>query len=66
MLNNTVNGGESWMHHYQPKSKHTSTQWKLPISTPIKKFKVMPSAGKVMVTTFWILRSTVSLFSEAW
>jgi hypothetical protein len=52
MLNKTVTGDESLLDHYQPKSHHASMQWKYPSSTShsTKKFKVMPSAGKVMLT----------------
>jgi histone-lysine N-methyltransferase SETMAR len=55
MLNRVVTRNESWVHHYQPKSKPASMQWKQPSSPSTKKFKVMsmPSAGKVMLTEFW-------------
>jgi hypothetical protein len=53
MLNRIVIGDESWVHHYQPKSEHVSMQWKHPSSPSTKKFKVTPSAGKVMLTVFW-------------
>jgi hypothetical protein len=52
MLNRIVTGDESWVHHYQPKSKHASVEWKHPSSPSARKFKVMPSAGKVMLTVF--------------
>jgi hypothetical protein len=54
MLNRIVTGNESWMRHYQPKSKRASMQWELPISLSTIKFKVicMPSAEKVMLTMF--------------
>jgi hypothetical protein len=50
----TVTGDKSWVHHYQPESKRASMQWKHP-SSPSKKnskFKVTPSAEKVMLTVF--------------
>jgi histone-lysine N-methyltransferase SETMAR len=53
MLSRIVTGDKSWVHHYQPKSKSASMQWKLPSSPSTKKFNVMPSAGKVMVIVFW-------------
>jgi hypothetical protein len=55
MLNRTVTGDESWVHHYQPESKRTSVQWKHPSSHPTKQFKVTstPSAGNVMLIVFW-------------
>jgi hypothetical protein len=42
------------VHRYQPQSKCASVQWKHPSSPSTKKFKVlnMPSAGKIMLTTF--------------
>jgi hypothetical protein len=53
MLNRIVTGDKSWVHHYQPESKHASIQLKHPRSPSTKKFKVTSSsaAGKVMV--FW-------------
>jgi hypothetical protein len=56
MLNMIVTGDESWVHHYQPESKHASVQWKHPSSPSTKKFKVTPSTGKVMLTVFGIPR----------
>jgi hypothetical protein len=65
MLNRIVMGDKSWMQHYQAESKHPSTQWKHPSSPSTKKFKVMPSAGKVMLTAFLgFSGSTVRPFSE--
>jgi histone-lysine N-methyltransferase SETMAR len=53
MLNRIITGDESWVHHYQPESKRASMQWKHPSSPCVQKFKVTPSAGKVMLTVFW-------------
>jgi histone-lysine N-methyltransferase SETMAR len=50
MLNRTVTGEDSWVHHYQPKSKCASMQWKHSCSPSTKKFEVMLSAGRVMLT----------------
>jgi hypothetical protein len=50
MLNRYVTGDESWVHHYQPETKHTSMQWEHPSSPSAKKFKVRPSAGKVVLS----------------
>jgi hypothetical protein len=53
MLNRNVTGDESWVHHYQPESKRGSIQWKHPSSPrSIKRFKVLPPAGKIMLTVF--------------
>jgi hypothetical protein len=53
MLNRTVTGDKSLVHHCQPKSMRASMQWKHPSSPSTKKLKVMPSAGKVTLTMFW-------------
>jgi hypothetical protein len=53
MFNRIVTRNELWVLHYQPESKRASVQWKRPSSPSTKKFKVMPSAGKVMLTIFW-------------
>jgi hypothetical protein len=53
MLNRVVTGDKSCVHHHQPKSKCSSMKWKHPISPSTIKFKVMPSAGKVMLPVFW-------------
>jgi hypothetical protein len=53
MLNRIVTGDELWVHHDQLESKHASMQWNHPSSPSAKKFKVMPSAGKVMLSIFW-------------
>ena len=44
---------ETWIHHYEPKSKRQSMQWKHPSSPVAKKFKMQLSAGKLMLTVFW-------------
>ena len=44
---------ETWVHHYEPESKWQSMQWKHPSSPVAKKFKMQPSAGKLMLTVFW-------------
>jgi len=52
-LQQIVTGDETWLHHYKPKSKRQSFQWKHPSSPVAKKFKMQPSAGKLMLTVFW-------------
>ena len=45
---------ETWVHHFDPESKKQSMQWKHPDSPPpLKKFKRVSSAGKVMDSIFW-------------
>jgi hypothetical protein len=59
MLNRIVTGVESRVHHYQPKSKRASIQWKCPGSIPAKRYKVTPSAGYVMLAVFWDLQEVL-------
>ena len=59
MLSWIVTGDESWVHHYKPETKRASMQWKHPTSPAHKKFKVTPSAGKVMLTVFWVCRGVL-------
>ena len=44
---------ETWIHHWDPETKQESMQWKHPCSSPLKKFKTQPSAGKALATVFW-------------
>ena len=44
---------ETWVHHYDPETKIQSMQWKHKGSPTLKKFKVLPSAGKVLLSVFW-------------
>jgi len=52
-LQQIVTGDETWIHHYEPESKRKNTQWQHPLSPVAKKFKMQPSAGKLMLTVFW-------------
>lgn len=52
-MNCIVTGDESWAHHYEPETKRQSMQWHHIGSPSPKKFKLAPSAGKVMITVFW-------------
>ena len=44
---------ETWVHHYQPETKEQSKHWKHTSCPPLKKAKVVRSAGKVMASVFW-------------
>jgi [histone H3]-lysine36 N-dimethyltransferase SETMAR len=44
---------ETWVHHYDPESKRQSMEWRHQGSPPPKKFRVIPSAGKILSTVFW-------------
>ena len=48
-----VTGDETWIHHYDPETKQQSMEWRHKNSPPPVKFKVQPSAGKIMSTIFW-------------
>lgn len=53
LLTRIVTGDETWVHHYDPESKQESMQWRRKGDKPPVKFKVTPSAGKIMATIFW-------------
>jgi len=55
-LSRIITCDETWVHHYTPESKRSSMQWKHLSSPSPKKFKVQPSAGKVMACVFGTLR----------
>lgn len=48
-----VTGDETFIHHYDPESKWESKEWRHRGSPPPIKFRVQPSAGKIMATIFW-------------
>lgn len=52
-LHRIVTGDESWAHHYDPEMKRQSMEYRHKGSPQPKKFKALPSAGKVMITVFW-------------
>jgi hypothetical protein len=50
---NIVTGDESWIHHFDPEEKRLSMEYRHTSSPRPKKFKTMPSAGKILLTVFW-------------
>ena len=62
-----ITGDETWIHHYDPKSKQHSMQWKPANSPSRQKCKVQASAGKIF---FWdaegILILTLCLTSDSY
>ena len=44
---------ETWVHHFQPKTKQQSKQWKHLGSLPPKEANTGMFPGKVMITMFW-------------
>ncbi len=45
-----VTQDETWVHHFDPETKQQSMMWKHMGSQPPRKFKRVPSAGKVMAS----------------
>ncbi|GFS19896.1 histone-lysine N-methyltransferase SETMAR [Elysia marginata] len=48
-----VIGNESWVHHYDPESKRQWMEYRHKSSPSPRKFKVVASERKVMLTVFW-------------
>jgi len=51
-LGRNVTGDETWVHYHQPETKKVSKEWRHTSSPKPKKFRIQPSAGKVMLTVF--------------
>ena len=56
---------ETWVHYYEPENKAQSRQWVGPGSLRPTKFKMQPSAGKVMATVFWDAQGVIMLYFPA-
>lgn len=52
-ISRIVTCDETWIRQWDPESKQESMQWKFKGEKPPRKFKVRPSAGKLMATVFW-------------
>ena len=52
-LRRIVTGDETWVHHYDPENKRQSKEYRHTGSPSPKKFKVVSSAKKVLMTVFW-------------
>ena len=52
---------ETWVYYCEPENKAQSLQCVGPGSPRPKKFKMQPSAGKVMVTVFWDAKGVIML-----
>jgi histone-lysine N-methyltransferase SETMAR len=48
-----VTGDETWLHHFEPETKRQSMEWHPANSPKEKKFKSVPSAGKIMAMVFF-------------
>lgn len=51
-LSRIVTGDESWVHYWTPETKQASMVWKKTEEEALRKFKTVPSAGKLMLTLF--------------
>ena len=60
-LSRLVTIDETWVHYYEPENKAQSRQSVGPGSPRPKKFKMQPSAGKVMATVFWDAQGIIML-----
>ena len=52
---------ETWIHYYEPENKAQSRQWVGSGSPRPKKFKTLPSAGKMMAPVFWDVKGVIVL-----
>ena len=60
-LRSIVTGDESWVHHYDPESKVQSMEYRHKTSPSPRKFKVIASARKVLLTIFWDMEGVVHM-----
>jgi hypothetical protein len=64
---NIVTGDESWIHHFDLEEKTTLHAIQAHfISSPKKKFKTVPSAGKILLTAFWDSQSLHDRMFGSW
>ena len=60
-LERVVTGDESWVHHFDPESKVQSMEYQHKTSPSPRKFKVIASARKVLLTIFWDMKGVVHM-----
>ena len=60
-LDRIITGDDTWCHHSEPESKWQSMEWQHVNSPSKKKYKMLPSAGKVMCTVFWDRKRVILL-----
>ncbi|XP_035208133.1 uncharacterized protein LOC118182851 [Stegodyphus dumicola] len=58
-IDRIITGDKTWLHHFTPRIQKSQMEWKHAGSPTRKKFKVTPSAGKVMATVFWDTTSVI-------
>ena len=54
-----VMGNKFWVQHFQPESKISSMEWKHSTLPTKKKFKMISSTRKVMLTVFWYMQGII-------
>lgn len=52
-LSRLITGDETWVHYATAENKRDSMTWKHIASPPVRKFKISPSAKKIMASVFW-------------
>ena len=60
-LERVVTGDESCVHHFDPESKVQSMEYRHKTSPSPRKFKVIASARKVLLTIFWDMKGVVHM-----
>ena len=65
-LFNIVTGDELWIHHFDPEEKRLSMQYRHTSFSRPKKFKTMPSPGKILLTVFWDSKSLHDRIFGSW
>jgi len=65
-LNRTVTGDESRVHHFRPKSKHESMQWKHPSSLVTKNYSCPINRPDYADCFMGLSRGTNCPFSKSW
>ena len=60
-MERVVTGDESWVHHFDPESKVQSMEYRHKASPSPRKFKVIASARKVLLTIFWDMKGVVHM-----
>jgi hypothetical protein len=53
-LQQIITADETSVHHNEAESRAQGTVWKQPSSTEVMKLKRQPTAGKIMLTLFWV------------
>jgi len=51
---------ETWLYHYDPETKQQSMEWRHSGSPRPKKFRVQKSAGKVLASIFFGIKTASS------